>query len=257
MKNFVKSFVLPLLGGKRWRSVCEIGASLGEGTSLLASVPQVSVTVIDPCYDCNLTEKFASQPLVTVKKGKSLEILPQLNTVFDCIIIDGDHNWYTVYEELKAISRGGLLRSGGIIFFHDVEWPWGRRDMYYHPEGIPPQFVHRWDLNGIARGKSETSPELTMLAYLKKASHEGGPHNGVLTAIEDFAMESRGLFRFFVVHLGVGLGVMQYRGGVADRALFILLRVKGLVCNLAVRLFRFFRPLPYDFLGETTTRRHG
>jgi hypothetical protein len=30
MKRFVKAFVVPLLDGKRWRMVCEIGASLGE-----------------------------------------------------------------------------------------------------------------------------------------------------------------------------------------------------------------------------------
>jgi hypothetical protein len=230
---------------------------MGEGTSLLASVPRVSVTVIDPCYDCDLAEKFASQPFVTVKKGTSLEILPQLNTVFDCILIDGDHNWYTVYEELKAISRGGLLRSGGIIFFHDVEWPWGRRDMYYRPESIPPQFVQKWDLQGIARGKSESSPDLATLAYLKKASREGGPRNGVLTAIEDFAMENKGLFRFFVVHAGIGLGVMQYRGGFADRAAFILLWVKGMLCNVLIRLFRVVRPLPFDSLSETPSTSHG
>ncbi len=39
MQRFVKTFIVPLLGGKRWRSVCEIGASLGDGTGIMASIP--------------------------------------------------------------------------------------------------------------------------------------------------------------------------------------------------------------------------
>src|ERR1700679_780633 len=127
MKRFVKTFVVPLLDGQRWRTVCEIGASLGEGTDMLAAVPPVQVTVIDPCFDCDLAEKYAQNSRVTVRKGTSLEILPKLDGAFDCILIDGDHNWYTVHEELKTISDRRLLRPGGIVFFHDVDWPWGRR----------------------------------------------------------------------------------------------------------------------------------
>ena len=137
MHQYVRTFVVPLLAGERWRRVCEIGASLGEGTDLLMSVTGVQDTVIDPCLDCDLAQKFSGNPNVSVKKGTSLEILPHLDGAFDCILIDGDHNWYTVYEELKTISSRSLLRPGGIIFFHDVEWPWGRRDMYYQPELIP------------------------------------------------------------------------------------------------------------------------
>ena len=250
MQRFVKTFIVPLLGGKRWRSVCEIGASLGDGTGIMASIPQVKVTVIDPCFDCDLGEKFAGNPLVTVRKGTSLEILPQLREPFDCILIDGDHNWYTVYQELQTIAGRKLLRPGGIVFFHDVEWPWGRRDMYYQPEVIPPEYVHDWKLKGIARGKSEASEEIPTLAYLKKASHEGGARNGVLTAIEDFLKENRGQYRFFVVHAGVGLGVMQYRGGFRDRLAFLLLELKGFACNLAIRIKQFIKPLPPGLLGE-------
>jgi hypothetical protein len=250
MQRFIKTFVLPLLGGKRWRSVCEIGASLGDGTSMLASIPDVNLTVIDPCYDCDLAKKFVGNPRVQVSKGTSLEVLPQVYTAFDCILIDGDHNWYTVHQELQAIFRGHLLRPGGLIFFHDVEWPWGRRDMYYRPEKIPAEFVHEWKLEGIARGKRESSDQISTLYYLKKASHEGGPRNGVLTAIEDFAREQKGQYHFFVVHAGVGLGVMQYRGGLSDRLAYMALWVKGLFVNLAVRASRLIYPVPPGPLGE-------
>jgi hypothetical protein len=250
MLRFVKTFIVPLLGGTRWRRVCEIGASLGAGTDMLASVPEVEVTVIDPCFDCDLAERYAGNPRVVVRKGTSLAVLPTVDEVFDCILIDGDHNWYTVYQELTVISRRRLLRPGGIIFFHDVEWPWGRRDMYYQPEMIPPEYLHDWKLGGIVRGKSELSGEIPTLAYLKKAPHEGGARNGVLTAIEDFLHEHRGKYRFFRVHAGVGLGVMQYRGGWRDRLAFLFLAWKGVLCNLAVRAMQFIRPLPSGLLGE-------
>lgn len=94
-------------------------------------LPTIAVTVIDSCLDCDLNERFASNSHVTVKKGISLEVLPELHDTFDCILIDGDHNWYTVYHELKMIYDRELLKRGGIVFLHDVEWPWGRRDMYY------------------------------------------------------------------------------------------------------------------------------
>ena len=56
---------------------------------------------------------------------------PKIKTTFDCIIIDGDHNWYTVFNELTIIEKRNLLKEGGTIFFHDIAWPYGRRDMYY------------------------------------------------------------------------------------------------------------------------------
>ena len=242
MRGFLKTFIVPLLG-KRWRSVCEIGASLGDGTAVMAAVPGVSLTVIDPCYDCDLAEKFASNPRVQVRKGTSLEVLPQLDTAFDCILIDGDHNWYTVYEELKAISSRRLLRPGGMIFFHDVEWPWGRRDMYYAPEKIPAEFLQEWRLEGIAPGRRESSESISKLAYLKKAVYEGGPRNGVLTAIEDFVREQNGDYRLFVVHAGAGLGVMQYQGTLRDRLAYRVLWIKGLLVNIAIRGSRLIKPV--------------
>jgi predicted O-methyltransferase YrrM len=250
MLRFVKTFVVPLLKGKRWQSVCEIGASLGDGTGLLASVPNARLTVIDPCYDCDLAEKFSNNPRVHVEKGTSLEVLPRLDKTFDCILLDGDHNWYTVYMELKVIREKKLLRPGGIMFFHDVEWPWGRRDMYYRPDLIPSEFVHEWNLQGIARGKREASEQFATHTTLKKAAIEGGLRNGVLTAIEDFAREQQGQYRFFVVHAGAGLAVMQYRGGMVDRLRYLLLWAKGFLCNIAIRGVRIVHPASPSLVGE-------
>jgi hypothetical protein len=82
-------------------------------------------------------------------KGLSLDELVRQTTPFDCILIDGDHNWYTVYHELKMIEQKHLLSPGGAILLHDVIWPYARRDMYYQPEKIPAEFRHPHAKRGI------------------------------------------------------------------------------------------------------------
>ncbi len=241
MQKYVKGFIVPLLAGERWRRVCEIGASMGETTDMLVSVPSVGDTIIDPCLDCDLQEKYAKNPRISVRRGTSLEILPKLDETFDCMLIDGDHNWYTVYQELKIISSRNLLRRGGIIFFDDTEWPWGRRDMYYQPEMIPPEYLHSWDQEGVEPGQSGISGESNPYADFKKAPHEGGARNGVLTAIEDFLREHEGEYHFFRVHPNSGLGIMQYRGEFRDYLAFLFLALKGVACNVAIRPMRFFK----------------
>src|ERR1039457_6819312 len=90
-------------------------------------------------------------------EGISLEVLPELSDAFDCVLIDGDHNWYTVFHELNVISDRDLLKPGGMVFFHDVEWPYGRRDMYFQPETIPQKYRHSCAQKGIVEGQSELS----------------------------------------------------------------------------------------------------
>jgi hypothetical protein len=216
MHGFVKNVVAPLLSKRGWTSVCEVGASYGASTDVLASVPNVAITVVDPCLDCNLEQKYANNERVRVRKGASLEILPKLKGSFDCILIDGDHNWYTVYNELRVIFDHGLLRKLGMIFFHDVHWPYGRRDMYYQPELIPAEYRHNYEKKGIVPEQSELSESAGFNPAFWNATHEGGARNGVLTAIEDFVSEHRKECRFFQVQEQFGLGVMCRREGLRD-----------------------------------------
>lgn len=224
MYGFVKHLVAPLLLKRGWTRVCEIGASYGASTDVLASLPNLALTVVDPCLDCNLEQRYADHPGVTVRKGTSLEILPCLESSFDCILIDGDHNWYTVYNELRVIFERNLLRKGGMVFFHDVDWPYGRQDMYYQPQLIPSEYRHACERKGITRNQLTLSDGNEYNSTYWNATHEGGPKNGVLTAIEDFASEHRDKCRFFHVRGQHGLGVMCRRYGLRDD--FALFRVK-------------------------------
>jgi hypothetical protein len=228
--TFVKSFIVPLLAERGLTRICEIGASFGESTELLAALPSIAVTVIDPCLDCDLEKKFDDISQVTVKKGLSLAVVPELHDSFDCMLIDGDHNWYTVYHELKAIADRNLLRLGGIIFLHDVDWPWGRRDMYYQPEMIPPEYRQSLELKGVVQGQSELSNRSGFSRGVPKAAQEGGTRNGVLTAVEDFMGEHQDEYDFYRLRGDDGLGIL-YRRKAAEDLTFLSVKRKGAAYN--------------------------
>jgi hypothetical protein len=216
MHGFVKRLVAPLLTRRGWTRVCEIGASYGASTDVLASVPNLAITVVDPCLDTDLEHKYADKRGVTVRKGASLDVLPSLDGPFDCILIDGDHNWYTVYNELRIISERRLLQEGGMVFFHDVDWPYGRRDMYFRPDLIPAEYRHECQQKGLVRNQSNLSELAGFNSAYWNATREGGPKNGVLTAIEDFISEQKGGYSFFYLKQQYGLGVMCRRRGITD-----------------------------------------
>lgn len=208
MVYFTDAIIKPYIIASRYYRLCEIGASYGQSTDKLLKIDSVTITVIDPCSDADLCEKYHDNEKVRVLRGKSIEVLQQLTEAFDCILIDGDHNWYTVYNELLTIDEKGLIREGGVIFFHDVCWPYGRRDMYYQPEIIPEEYRQPYRKEGLIRGQSELSSSLGINSEYYNAEHEGGARNGVLTAIEDFLKDKEGKYLFFCFEQEFGLGVL-------------------------------------------------
>ena len=53
------------------------------------------------------------------------------------MIIDGDHNYWTVSEELRLIGERAAGADLPLLLFHDVCWPHARRDDYFDAEQIP------------------------------------------------------------------------------------------------------------------------
>jgi hypothetical protein len=139
---------------------------------------------------------------VHVVKSNSIDALASGERIgpasgFDCILIDGDHNWYTVFNELRLIRELPLVRPGGFIFLHDVGWPYGRRDLYYQPDTIPAEFRHPFAQKGMIRGQSELAEVGGFNSHYNNALREGGPKNGVLASIEDFLAQHPQDYRFF------------------------------------------------------------
>ena len=223
MKYFADKVIKPYVAEAGYHHVCEIGASFGENSDKLLEIEDINLTIVDPCLDLDLVGKYSGNKRVTVHKGISLDVIPKLQGSFDCILIDGDHNWFTVFNELQMIQSKGLLKPGGTIFFHDVAWPYGRRDMYFQPELIPPEFVLPSEKKGIVEGLSELSDSGINGQFLT-AKYEGGSRNGVLTAVEDFLKANKGQYKFFHIEVENGLGV--------------LLNAKGLIGNTVFQKYR-------------------
>src|SRR4051794_26065333 len=179
--------LLPCLDAAGARRVAEVGAYAGDLTRLLvawAAEQGASVLAIDPEPQDSLVELDREHAELELIRQTSLEALPSIPPA-DAVVIDGDHNYHTVSEELRLISeREGELP---LLLFHDVCWPHGRRDDYFDPGQIPED--HRHELAGEGRGLFPGDPGLREggLPYPRSAAREGGERNGVLTAVEEFA----------------------------------------------------------------------
>jgi predicted O-methyltransferase YrrM len=211
MKYFADKILKPYIRESKYISLCEIGAALGGNTDRMLELENFSLSIIDPCVETDLKKKYdeyIASGKVKLYPDFSLNVLPNITKPFDCILIDGDHNWYTVYHELKTIEEKGLIKDGGTIFLHDVCWPYGRRDMYYQPELIPPEFIHPYEKKGMVRGVSKLVSSNGKNYNLCNAIEEGGAKNGVLTAVEDFLKEYNDKYSFFYLDQEYGLGVL-------------------------------------------------
>ncbi len=206
MLFFADKITIPLIreGGKK--SILEIGSSYGNSIRPILELGDINVSVIDPCIDADLYREFGSK--IRLHKGLSLDILPHLEGSFDCIFIDGDHNWYTVYNELRYIEQRDLLKPDGIIFIHDIGWPYGRRDMYYDPSTIPQEFINPHAQRGMQKGKSRLLEKGGVNEGLFNALDEGGERNGVRTAIEDYLKQSGNEFYFVTDPREFGFGIL-------------------------------------------------
>ena len=214
--------MLPCLDATGARLVVEIGAFAGELTRLLADWASGSgarVLAIDPSPQDQLIALERERDEVELVRQTSVEALPRIPAP-DVVVVDGDHNYHVVSEELRLIAERAAGAELPLLLFHDVAWPHARRDDYFDPEGIPEERRH--PLAGSAGGLFPGDPGLRTegLPYPRSAAHEGGPENGVLTAVEDFVARRDGL-RLAVVPAFFGFGAVWHKdaswaGAIAD-----------------------------------------
>ena len=74
------------------------------------------------------------------------------------MILDGDHNYYTLSEELRLIAERASGARLPLLIFHDIGWPLARRDAYYAPERIPTSTASRWRTTRICSRASRARP---------------------------------------------------------------------------------------------------
>ena len=220
-----REIILPALDLIGARSVVEIGGEAGTFTRELitwAEERDAMVRCIDPKPSDALVELVGSSPAIELLPCRSLEALQELEPA-DVYLIDGDHNYWTLSHELRTILRTAGERPP-VLFVHDVGWPAGRRDMYYDPSSLPPEAVHPYV---YGRGVTVGCPSTVEHGFhgngeFAWARAEGGPANGVLTAVEDFLDEHPEL-DLRVVPCVFGLGVVFPKDSPAGHALTKLL----------------------------------
>lgn len=191
---------------------CEIGVERGfssEQFRKLTLKNNISHTIVDP----NLSHaRQRNLPAVNFFEEKSINFLSRKISNFpDFFLIDGDHNYITVIEELELINSNVKNNQNEIcILLHDVGWPWGRRDNYYDPEGLKIDEA-RFVKNTGLRLENEDTVDRSFPSgdVYGMAISYGGNQNGVLTAIEDFITSNQEMaWKYFSIPSFYGLGFL-------------------------------------------------
>ncbi len=189
------------------RSITEIGAYAGDFTLDLADFAEArggEVLAVDPSPQPALAELADSREAVELIREPSEEALGSIRRT-DAVVVDGDHNYYTVSRELGALAERFGQEGMPLLLIHDVRWPHARRDVYHAPDRIPPDERRPMASGALFPGTAELAPG--GLPYRNVAARDGGPRNGVLTALEDFLSEHDEL-RQAIVPAFYGLGIV-------------------------------------------------
>jgi hypothetical protein len=189
--------VKPLLGASHARTVVEVGIAAGATTTkLLESAGELDFVVhgIDPAPSETLDLEALirdSDGRFVLHRERSLQALPRIRDA-DVVLLDGDHNWYTVFNELETLARVAAeeRRDFPLTFLHDVDWPYGRRDLYYDPDSIPEEYRQPYARAGLVPSRRRLVERGGFAPEEAHALLEGGPRNGVRTALEDFLAEA-------------------------------------------------------------------
>lgn len=185
------------------RSVCEIGSEGGLMSQELYRRYSIGslerLTVIDPAPTPEV-RALADDKGCNILAEPSLAALPSL-PAHDVYIVDGDHNFYTVYNELQLILRN----PDALVILHDISWPCAYRDQYYNAAGLPGSALNDPSEKSI----HPSSPDLVRHGFngagvFQIASKEGGPNNGVFRAIEVIADEFEVEFSSVPALFGIG-----------------------------------------------------
>ena len=181
--KFIKSFLDTRPSSRL--SVLEVGLDMGQSFVPLFSymthnLPEFELVGCDIVLRPELKALLALmgeecntklQNLI-VYESSSLDLLPKLldmkrpgHELFDVIMIDGDHNYYTVSEELRYCKE--LIADHGFIVVDDYNTRYAHKDLYY----------------------SETERFKDVKNATKRENTEG-EKKGVRPAVDDFLKEN-------------------------------------------------------------------
>jgi predicted O-methyltransferase YrrM len=203
------------------RGVLEIGAETGSFTERMLAFcarRKIKITTLDPNPSRALVELARDSTTLDLHIGLSIPYLEEHGTDADLVLIDGDHNYFTVSRELLLVHAAWQKQDlSGVMLVHDVGFPCAERDMYYFPATIPEDARHA---HSFTHGVTLGSPGLVRggmrgegaFAWAERA---GGEKNGVLTAVRDFVREHP-QYSYRSVDAVFGLGALTLAGSRVD-----------------------------------------
>jgi len=212
MHMFWVRFILPLIMATMPRRIIEIGAEFGWNTERILAYCRehgAHLDVVDPMPHPAFHDVLAKfGPEYTYFPLKSLDAIPLMQPA-DFALLDGDHNYFTVYNELTAIFLRAAEQDTAppVILLHDMCWPYARRDMYYDADAIQPADRQLFARRGIIPGQSELSDQ-GLNGSFANALHEGGPRNGVRTGVEDFVASCTVPMKLHLLPFFNGMGIL-------------------------------------------------
>ncbi|MBM3230952.1 glycosyltransferase [Candidatus Peregrinibacteria bacterium] len=256
MYRFWESIIEPLLASIDAHAVVEIGVADGKNTKHLLDFVRARngiLHAVDPAPRCD-TDALQSTygNAWHFLKELSLNALPDI-AQYDAVLIDGDHNWYTVYNELLIIEK--YAKRMGIfplVLLHDIGWPYARRDLYYDPDRIPVGYRNAYLRGGILPSSHEITQGHGMNAECFHSIYETNVRNGVLTAIEDFIEQTSIAIEFLPIPGNHGIGILASRAMMEKHPKFaeFLSAVR-----LSPEMFRYIDDLETERLGSYVHER--
>lgn len=194
MFRFWNQIIAPLLDILSPKEILEIGVDTLQTPLKLAEHARAAggrLTVIDRFSFFDSTSLLRTwKDVVQVNRSWNVDDLSLLPHP-DFVLIDGDHNWHAVFHQLIAIEALAV-KSGKfpVTLIHDVGWPYARRDAYARSSMIPPECLQPFTAGGVLPGTDRLIAEGGINERAFHAVKSGGPHNGVLTAVEDYLKQT-------------------------------------------------------------------
>lgn len=224
MNRFWDRVLRPILDAVNPRVLVEVGVAQGTLTAKVlewAVGRDAILHAMDPAPDIDVPAwKAQNRGRLVFHRARSLNVLGRLDGV-EVALIDGDHNWYTVINELRLLERTAAKTEATppLVALHDVDWPYGRRDLYYNPASIPAGHRQPYERKGMLPGQAALS-EGGLNDAFNNAVSEQASASGVRGAIEDFLSESDRAWTFVDIPGLHGLGIIVPDGRLrSNRAL--------------------------------------
>jgi len=151
-------------------SILEIGVQEGVTTLTIAShlafrKVEFQFDAVDICLQ-NHVSRLADHLLMNssanlnLVEQNSLTFLDELkDKVYDLVLIDGDHNYYTISNECSKLKP--FINEHTLLMFDDYDGKWSNKDLYYQR-----------DRDGYQEIESATTPQGTSKQGVKPAVDE-------------------------------------------------------------------------------------